>query len=313
MASKKIVRWSKEAVIELAKQFATRESFRKEHLGAYKNALANGYADEAFAHMKVLRHRWTYETAMAVASDKKYNSWASFVSQQNGCYLWIQRRGLVDELLGHLPRRKVLYSYEDCEQIVKTVSTRHEFFKKHGAVYKQAYRRGWLEQLFADMPIVSQAGRIKRSSEELFESASKYTSISEWVAACPADYALAIRRGIGDKVCAHMERKIHDNDVVYIWEYVGVKYNGKQVYKIGVTSARLGTTRISICSKKIGAEARLIAFCNVNGKATDIEKKALLLGEAPENFGIDGGSELRALTNEEVRAAVKLITDNVAI
>jgi len=102
-----------------------------------------------------------------------------------------------------------------------------------------------------------------------------------------------------------------DNNVIYIWEAIDEFFNGEQVYKIGVTSARLGEARIHQCAKKSGKDANVLILENVNGKATDIEAEILKLGEDPKYIECDGYTEFRALNNDDLDKALDLIITRI--
>lgn len=61
--------------------------------------------------------------------------------------------------------------------------------------------------------------------------------------------------GIIEEIRQHMERPLSDRDTVYIWRAVNERYNGNSVYKIGITSARLGKQRITEVTKASGSKA----------------------------------------------------------
>lgn len=98
-----------------------------------------------------------------------------------------------------------------------------------------------------------------------------------------------------------------DNDAIYIWRVVGEYFNGNPVYKIGVTSARLGTKRIDQVATKAGFDYELICCEPVRCPADQLEKKLLLLGENPGYIAIEGYTEFRALSDSALYAAVSMI------
>ena len=102
-----------------------------------------------------------------------------------------------------------------------------------------------------------------------------------------------------------------DNNVIYIWEAIDEFFNGEQVYKIGVTSARLGEARIHQCAKASGKDANILILENVNGKATEIETEILKLGEDPKYIECDGYTEFRALNNDDLDKALDLIITRI--
>ena len=104
-----------------------------------------------------------------------------------------------------------------------------------------------------------------------------------------------------------------DNDAIYIWRAVGEFFNGNPVFKIGVTSARLGTRRIKECSDKNGFTPEIIICTPVHGKATELEGELHLLGDDPKYVGIDGATEFRALNTSQLDVALRLIGANAML
>ena len=102
-----------------------------------------------------------------------------------------------------------------------------------------------------------------------------------------------------------------DNDSIYLWRAAELTYNGLPVYKIGVTSARLGAQRI----QHVAREARLTPTVIFNRWVPDalaLEKQLLAFGQDPLYCDFDGTSEFRALTAADV-AAMQSLVDSQAI
>ena len=115
----------------------------------------------------------------------------------------------------------------------------------------------------------------------------------------------SVMRGTG---CPHCDRIFSDNDTIYIWKAKDCHHHGKQVYKIGITSARLGDERIKHVARKQGIEAEIITLTYVRGQATDIERRLHNLGEDPKYAG-HGGTEFRALSESELKLALEIISE----
>jgi len=97
-----------------------------------------------------------------------------------------------------------------------------------------------------------------------------------------------------------------DNDTLYIWEAVGHIFNKKKVYKIGVTSNRLGHSRILAVAKKAGIEPKILFFHRTNNRATLTEVKMHRIGEDPGYEGFPGVTEFRALTESELEQLIEI-------
>ena len=184
-------------------------------------------------------------------------------------------------------------------------TTRRAFEKGSQAAYQAARRRGILDQVCAGMT----AQRVSWTEELLFAEAAKYTTRKAFEKGSRAAYSAAQKRGILDQVCADMESGYcsTDNDVVYIWRAVGETFEGLPVYKIGITSERLGQQRIKLVAAKAGFRSNLIRWTPLNGKATELEGMLLEMGKNPGYEGIDGATEFRALTDLELEVAIDTI------
>lgn len=88
---------------------------------------------------------------------------------------------------------------------------------------------------------------------------------------------------------------------------IGEFYNDKQLFKIGVTSSRLGKNRIKQQSIKVGCEYEEVLHEDVICKATKLEKEIHKLGTNPKLTGFDGATEIRAFNDEELKKTFKII------
>ncbi len=135
------------------------------------------------------------------------------------------------------------------------------------------------------------------NKKAILKEASKYKRMSEFRYKCVTAYYHMKKLNLYDKVAAKMEKpKSHmDNDCVYVWEVVG-HYGlcGSKIYKIGVTSWRLGHRRINKVAAELGAEAKIIRRVKVdNGLA--FEKELLTYGYDAGFTDVDGYTEFRII------------------
>jgi len=106
--------------------------------------------------------------------------------------------------------------------------------------------------------------------------------------------------------CPECSGRASDNDTIYIWRAIGARHHGKPVYKVGITSARLGEKRIKQVARKheVGYEVVIIAETRL--PAMDIEAEIKKIGDDPQYIG-DGATEFRAMSDKELRKALNLI------
>ena len=95
--------------------------------------------------------------------------------------------------------------------------------------------------------------------------------------------------------------------MIYLWRAVGQVFDGLNVYKFGVTSARLDDRRIVEVARFAKFEFEVILLVNIKGAASVLESELLKLGASPGFIGFNGASEFRALTDSELQTAKSLI------
>ena len=90
-----------------------------------------------------------------------------------------------------------------------------------------------------------------------------------------------------------------DNNIFYVWEAIGEKWNDKPIFKIGITSKRLGNKRINEVARKHNFTPKIIVkrLCS---NAREFERKILnSLFDIPKLLG-NGATEFRACTYKEI-------------
>ena len=284
-----------EDVLAEGRKYASRSEFSRNSCSAYRAALARGLLDQLYK-----RGSWNNDEDV-LAEGRKYASRSEFWRGSCAAYSAALERDLLDQLY---PRQRVDWSNdEDVLAEGRKYASRSEFASSSRAAYQVAWRRGLLDQLYP-------ASKWS-NDEDLFAEGRKYASRGEFGRKNPSAYDTARRRNLLDLIDWLEENAPSDNDAIYIWRAVGQHYNGNPVYKIGVTSARLGTERIAFVANKSGFEFDLICCEPVACKATDLEAKLLIIGEDPGYTGFNGATEFRALSDSALYAAVSLICNQL--
>lgn len=93
---------------------------------------------------------------------------------------------------------------------------------------------------------------------------------------------------------------------IYIWQIISPKTGTSPLYKVGVTSERLGTTRIRDCAKSAGFCYNIIAIQKVDD-ARSVEKRILSLGEHVNVGSFGGYTEVVSLSANQLSAALEII------
>ena len=184
-------------------------------------------------------------------------------------------------------------------------NSRHGFKLNSASAYRVARERGLLDLLYPNKQ------QKYTSDEMLVEIGGQYRSRRAFSLGKARAYYLARQRNLLGLIGFPENNAPSDNNAIYIWRAIGQHYNGNPVYKIGVTSSRLGVWRIVDVAGRAGFEFDLICCEAVQGKATDLERKLHLLGEDPQLAGFNGATEFRALSDSALYAAVSMICNQL--
>lgn len=291
--------WTEEAVLAEGRKYSSRGDFAEHNKAAYGAAYRRDLLDQLYP--STLRD-WSND-ADVLAEGRKYSSRKEFGDKAGGAYNAARERNLLDQLY---PKSKFKTGTKWADDAVVLVegrkyNSRKEFADGSRQAYRAAQRRGLLDQLY-DRKI----GDWSNDNDVLAEG-RKYKSRAEFQRAPSGAYGAALRRNLLDLIDFPENNAPSDNDAIYIWRAVGQHYNGNPVYKIGVTSVRLGTARIEQVAKDSGFEFELICCEAVQCKAHELERKLHVLGEDPQFTGFNGATEFRALSSSALYAAVSLI------
>lgn len=244
----------------------------------------------------MLHKKWTEETVRKVASN--YKTTSAFCKGSPGAYKWAVRNNLIHHLFAPVKH----WTEEEIRDEAGKYKTASDFQKGSAGAYDAANRL----RIHGDLGFLRPKTAYKWSEEAVRKEARKYLTKKEFEIGARGASERARKIGIIDDL-GFADSGPTDNDAIYIWRVVGEYFNGHPVYKIGVTSARLGTRRIVQVGRAAGFEVDLICCEPVQCKATDLEKKLLILGKSPGYKGFDGAREFRALSDSALYVAVTLV------
>jgi hypothetical protein len=100
--------------------------------------------------------------------------------------------------------------------------------------------------------------------------------------------------------------RICDNDIIYLWQLVGIEHEGLPVYKVGITSNKCKSTRIQVVARRHKVGFKVIAWTRV-GNARAVETELLSLGSRTKIRDMEGYTEIRAYCPETLEKALKII------
>jgi len=296
MKTKRKSKWLDDAaVLKEGRKYSGRWDFRKSNQPAYTAALKRGLLDQLYPSKYV---NWSDDEAI-LKEGRKYSSRGEFYKGSSSAYQAANKRGLLDQLYPPL-----VTDWSSDESVLKegrNYKSRSEFSKNNISAYQAANKRNLLDQLYSSL-------LTDWSEEALLAEGVKYKSRYEFKKGNGRAYEAARRRDLLDLIDFPENNARSDNNAIYIWAALGQTYNREQVYKIGVTSARLGTQRIESVATSYDVEFEILVCTEVNCKATDLEKQLLVLGDNPGFTGFDGSTEMRSMNKSQLDAATKLIS-----
>ena len=296
-------KWTDEMLIADAARFETRGEWARGSKSAYGAAWRRNILDVCCAHMRQALTSWTDETLIADAA--RFETRSEWERESSSAYTLATRRGLLDVCCAHMRQPRKLWTDEMLVADAARFETRKDWRRESPAAYVTAKRRDLLDMCCSGMMQLLTYW----TDDDLITDAARFETRSEWRRATNGyAYSAAWKRGVLDVCCAHMiENQRSDNDAVYIWKALGWTYNGEQVYKVGVTSARLNDRRINAVANSADVEAEIVMLAKVNGKATDLESALLSIGHDPKYVDFDGCTEFRAMSDEQLKQALALI------
>lgn len=191
-----------------ALKYKTRQEFRYGSNSAYEYARIHKMLDEICVHMvrPLPKVKWTDEAIFAEA--KKYSSKEDFRKACSAAYTIAHKKGIIEKACLHMVssrRERDYWTLEQCHKAALKYQSKVEFKKKDGSAYSTAVRNGWIEQICTHM--VKPTPKIKWTYEKLAEEAKKYKTKKDFKQLSHSAYVTAVRNGVLDEVCRHMEKK----------------------------------------------------------------------------------------------------------
>ena len=193
---------SYEEVASLAKQFTTRSAFQRKANKAYRHALEQNWLPKLCAHMDA-PETIDYEEAKALALE--YTTINKFANRQRRVYRLIREHGW-DELLSHMPERKVDFSVSDEEAIAAMPEYKNigDLRQRHRKLFNYISARPELKKrCFAHF----KAKRVTFTMEHCRELAQGFECIQDFRRAYPGAFKKVILYKWSDEVFGSMPYK----------------------------------------------------------------------------------------------------------
>lgn len=243
---------------------------------------------------------WTIKKALA--ESEKFKTRKDFRILSNSAYQYLMRKNSTHLMSFDTEIKRHRLSDFDVICAIKSCKSRDDMRKRFPGEYSAAFKRAHINVLF-----IGHFGRGKTSKywdrEKVISTAKNYLTRSEFYRENTGAYAYAAKNGMLDQACAHMETLASDYDSIYMW-----CANEIDIYKIGVTSQRLGEWRIDNVAKKSGFNPSGIIIAK-SKNALEAEKILMKIGLSAGFSGFDGSSEFRVFSAVEYQKAYEVIYD----
>lgn len=305
----KRIRWSIDSIYAESSKFETVKEFSKNP--AYQAAARYGILKDVCKNMK---KGITYSDDFLINEAKKYKSISEFRKENDSFYTLIRNRSIQDKAYSHMERCGKNYKEDFARKRVFEAAlnfkSRKEFNVKDSKNYGYALSKGWLDEACSHMEYLYR----NQTNDEIFKIAKKYSTRIDFYRSDRKSLETARYRGIEYQVCAHMvkAKTSSENNVIYIWRAKELIFNSLPVYKIGITSTRVGKKRIKDVSLRAKLSPEIITISKVKIKASTLEKQIHKIGFNPKYSGFDGCTEFRAMNDDQLKQAVNLINQYAA-
>ena len=134
--------WTKESVLNVAKQFQDYSLFRQDYPNAVRFAKRNGFLEDLKKTMKVFR-RTNIDPEEVRNAAKKYETIKDFEEKDPANFAAAKRLGIFDEVTKDMKRlRKKNFTEDDLRWIAQSHNTVKDFYTKDRTAYMAANRRG---------------------------------------------------------------------------------------------------------------------------------------------------------------------------
>lgn len=242
---------------------------------------------------------WTEEKALL--ESKKYKTKKEFRTKCNSAYQYIVRKGLTGKL--NLEGKRHRLDNWDVFCAAKKCNDISEFSSMFPSEYSAFLKRKIDKDLLSHMPL-SKTGK-KWNHNNVAIKAMEYSFRSDFSKFASGAYDYAQNHGILDSVCSHMTHRNSDYDCAYIW--TALQSNGFRLLKVGVTSKRLGTTRIDSVAKASSFTPTDILIYNCGNESLSIERELKKTGQRADIGVFDGSTEFIIVNEKEYLKCKELL------
>jgi len=301
--------WTDERVLAEGRKYSSRGEFQRANKGAYHVALRRDLLDQLYPSKRADFADWS-DDEVVLAEGRRFSSRKEFKHGNVSAYQAALRRDLLDQLYpskrADFAKRADHAKWSD-ERVLeegRKYASRADFARGNGGVYQAARRRNLLDQLYLSK---NDLRNDWGDNDLLLAEGRKYDSRADFARGNASAYQIAWRRNLLHLIDFPENNAPTDNDTIYLWRAVGQFHNDVPVFKIGVTSQRLGDVRIKQVARDAGFTAALVAAVPTWLPASYAEEHLHGFGVDPQWRGFDGATEFRALNAVELDQVLHLM------
>jgi len=240
---------------------------------------------------KKRKPKWDKDSIKKVAAS--FTSRSEFAEGHKPAYEAARLMGMLDELYDLQLNQ---WDENSIRQEAQKYTSRTEFAHKSGAAYNAARRLCILSTLFPSKLRTWDEASIREMAIGCFNK-------KELKRKCASAYNAALRLELIDDLFDNQKR-VNARDCVYLWSV----NDEPGLYKVGITSERIGEYRVNQVAKEANVVPTLIFMHKVGYEGAKIVERQMKRMGKKYMFSkkFYGHSEFRYLTPDEVAECVKL-------
>ena len=230
--------------------------------------------------------KWTLDNLITEAS--KYDTLKDFRKNSEGAYKAYLTQGKPKEVSQHFDDGRIAWTEVTALREAEKYESRWDFQRGSSGAYRFLWKLDLLDKVFPPLVVKSWD---KSSVREAAKGVVDRTSFKRDF---PGAHKFAYNNNMLDELFGDtFNTPKCDNDVVYFWRPSGYK----NVYKVGITSKRLGNSRINYVANKSGLDVAEFFFV-VTDDAKQLETKVLSENSEYGFFPkFSGSTEFRIIPN----------------
>ncbi len=272
-------------------------TFKKDYPKHSARAYYMGWARELFSHLSKYNRNHTIESVQIEALKYKHRS--DFFNNSRPEYKAAGKLDILDIVCSHMTKKKMgAIAYTDRELIDEALkhNTKMDFKHNGNAMYQVAGKRNMIDKICSHM-----TGLNTWSKEDVLKVAETCSTRTEFKTKYGGAYNYARTNNIYEEVMKDIpqSRIRGEYNIFYIWEAIGERWNDKPIFKIGVTSKRLGIERIERVAFTNNFEHKIHVLIE-SDIASYLESTLLNKFNDIPNISGEGATEFRAIEYEDI-------------